>query len=162
MKIALYPGSFDPITNGHIDIARRAAIIFDRVVIGIYDRPSNKQPLFTAKERVELAREAIKDIPNVTAETYTGLTVEFAKKLGAIALVRGLRASADFELEFEMALMNKKLMPDLELVCFMSSLQYQFLSSSLLKEVTQLGGCIDGLVPPNVALALQKKFGQCK
>ena len=160
MKTALYPGSFDPVTNGHIDIARRAALVFDRVVIGIFDRPSSKKILFSVEERLELAREAVREYENITAEAYAGLTVAFAKEIGATALVRGLRASADFELEFEMAMMNKKLMPDLELVCFMSSLQYQFLSSSLLKEVTQLGGCIDGLVPDHVAKALRQKFGQ--
>lgn len=160
MKIALYPGSFDPITNGHMDIVQRAAAIFDRVIIGIYDRPCGKNLLFSTEERLGLAREAIKNIHNVSAEAYKGLTVDFAKKVDACVLVRGLRASGDYELESEMAMMNKKLMPDMEVICFMANLQYQFLSSSLLKEVSQLHGCIDGLVPENVAAALKEKFSK--
>lgn len=157
MKIAVYAGSFDPITYGHIDIAKRAASIFDKLVIGIYNRPS-KNLLFNLEERVELARKALAGISNIYVEAYSGLTVEFAKKLGAGVMVRGLRASADFEREFEMAMMNKKLMPELELMCFMASMQYQFLSSSLIKEVAELGGCIDSLVPDNVAKALKRKL----
>ena len=160
MRIALYPGSFDPITNGHLDIVRRAAAIFDKVVIGIYDRPSSKKLLFSSDERVDLVKKGISGMDNVTTKAYMGLTVDFAKKIGATVMVRGLRASADFELEFEMAMMNRKLMPDLELVCFMSSVQFQFLSSSLLKEVAQLGGCIDSLVPEHVVRALKEKFKQ--
>lgn len=153
----LYAGSFDPITNGHLDIATRAAALFDEVVIGIYNTP-DKHLLFSTEERVELAREAVAHLPNVRVEPYTGLTVEFARRINAKALVRGLRMSADFEREFEMALMNKKLQPKIEMVCLMTSIQYQFLSSSLLKEVAQLRGCIKDLVPDNVAAALGKKF----
>jgi pantetheine-phosphate adenylyltransferase len=153
----LYAGSFDPITNGHLDIATRAAALFDEVVIGIYNTP-DKHLLFSTEERVELAREAVAHLPNVRVEPYTGLTVEFARRINAKALVRGLRMSADFEREFEMALMNKKLQPEMEMVCLMTSIQYQFLSSSLLKEVAQLRGCIKDLVPDNVAAALGKKF----
>jgi len=158
LTIAVYAGSFDPITNGHIDIAKRAAHIFEKVVIGVYDRPQ-KNLLFTTKERVDMAKKSLAHITNITVEPYSGLTVEFCKKVGARVMVRGLRASADFEYEFEVAMMNRKLSPDLELVCFMANLQYQFLSSSILKEVTQLGGSIDSLVPAFVAKALREKLG---
>lgn len=157
MTIAVYAGSFDPVTNGHLDIAKRAALIFDKLVIGVYDRPS-KNLLFSVEERVNLAKKSVAHIPNITVEPYSGLTVEFCKKVGANVMVRGLRASADFEYEFEIAMMNRKLSPELELVCFMSNLQYQFLSSSMLKEVTQLGGNIDSLVPAHVAKALREKM----
>jgi pantetheine-phosphate adenylyltransferase len=156
--IVLYPGSFDPITNGHLDIATRAAAIFDKVIIGIYDKPE-KRLLFSTEERVELAKKAVAHLKNVKVQPYSGLTVMFAKKIGARVLVRGLRMSSDFEREFEMEMMNKKLVPDLELFCLMASLQYQFLSSSLLKEVAQLKGCLDNMVPEHVAVALRKKFG---
>ncbi len=158
MITALYPGSFDPITNGHLDIATRASKIFDKLVIGVYDRPE-KHLLFSTEERVELVEKAVAHLKNVRVQPYSGLTVVFAKKIGARVMVRGLRMSSDFEREFEMEMMNKKLVPDLELVCMMASLQYQFLSSSLLKEVAQLEGCLDNMVPDHVAVALRKKFG---
>lgn len=158
MIIALYPGSFDPITNGHLDIATRASSIFDKLIIGVYDRPE-KRLLFTTGERVELAKKTVAHLKNVQVQPYSGLTVAFAKKIGAKVMVRGLRMSSDFEREFEMEMMNKKLVPGLELVCMMASLQYQFLSSSLLKEVAQLEGCLDNMVPDHVAVALRKKFG---
>lgn len=157
MTIALYPGAFDPITNGHLDIASRAARLFEKVIIGVYDTPS-KNLMFTTGERVELVRQSITDMPNVEARTFTGLTVGFAEEIGAHTIVRGLRVGADFEREFEMALMNRKLSPDCELVCLMANLKYQFLSSSLLKEVAGLGGYIDDLVSKPVAEALKKKF----
>ena len=157
MITALYPGSFDPITNGHIDIATRAARIFDNVTIGVYDLPV-KQILFSTKERVELAKKAVSHLKNVKVDSYSGLTVSYAKKIGAKVMVRGLRMSSDFEREFEMEMMNKKLEPELELVCMMASLQYQFLSSSLLKEVAQLRGCLDNMVPGHVMEALREKF----
>ena len=157
MSIAIYPGSFDPITNGHLDIATRAAKIFEKLIIGVYKTP-NKPVLFTTEERVELIRQAIADLPNVEVESFSGLTVDFAKKVKAKAMVRGLRMSADFEREFDMAMMTKKLYPELEFVCLMSRLEYQFLSSSLLKEAASLGGAIDDLVPKHVASALRKKF----
>ena len=158
MITALYPGSFDPMTNGHIDIATRASRIFDKLIIGVYDRPE-KRLLFSTEERVALAKKSVAHLKNVKVQPYSGLTVTFAKKIGAKVMVRGLRMSSDFEREFEMEMMNKKLVPDLELVCMMSSLQYQFLSSSLLKEVAQLEGCLDNMVPDHVAVALRKKFG---
>jgi len=157
LSIAIYPGSFDPITNGHLDIATRAAKIFDKVIIGVYETP-NKPILFTIKERVELIRQAIADLPNVEVESFSGLTVDFAKRVKAQAMVRGLRMSADFEREFDMAMMTKKLYPELETVCLMARVEYQFLSSSLLKEAASLGGNIEDLVPKHVALALEKKF----
>lgn len=158
MITALYPGSFDPMTNGHIDIATRASRIFDKLIIGVYDRPE-KRLLFSTEERVALAKKSVAHLKNVKVQPYSGLTVTFAKKIGAKVMVRGLRMSSDFEREFEMEMMNKKLVPGLELVCMMSSLQYQFLSSSLLKEVAQLEGCLDNMVPDHVAVALRKKFG---
>jgi len=156
LNIAIYPGTFDPITNGHLDIATRAAKIFEKLIIGVYDTP-NKHLLFTTEERVELVRQAIVGLPNVEVVSFTGLAVDFAGKIGAKVMVRGLRASADFEREFELAMMNRKLAPELELVCLMARLEYQFLSSSLLKEVASLGGNIDNLVPRHVAEALREK-----
>ena len=156
MTIAIYPGSFDPITNGHLEIATRAAKLFDKLIIGVYDMP-DKRLLFTAAERMEMTRQAVSGLPNVEVESFAGLTVDFAKKVKAQVIVRGLRMSADFEREFEMAMMNKKLFPELELICLMSSLEYQFLSSSLLKEAASLGGNIDELVPKHVAIALKNK-----
>ena len=158
MTVAIYPGSFDPITNGHLDIATRAAKLFDKLIIGVYDTP-DKRLFFTTAERVKLAAEAVAHLRNVSVESYKGLTVDFAKKVKADVVVRGLRMSADFEREFDMAMMNKKLFADLELVCLMASQEYQFLSSSLLKEVAILGGGIDDLVPRNVAIALRKRAG---
>jgi pantetheine-phosphate adenylyltransferase len=156
LTVAIYPGSFDPITNGHLDITTRAAKIFDKLFIGIYDFP-DKRLLFTTAERVELARQAVKGLPNVEVDSFSGLVVDFARKVKAQTIVRGLRMSADFEREFDMAMMNKRLAPELELICLMSSLDYQFLSSSLLKEAASLGGNIDDLVPKNVAIALKNK-----
>ena len=156
MTIAIYPGSFDPITNGHLDIALRAAKLFEKLIIGVYDSP-DKSILFTTKERVELVRQTIVNLPNIEVESFTGLTVGFAKKVGAQVIVRGLRMSGDFEREFDMAMMNKKLSPELELACLMANQEYQFLSSSLLKEVANLSGNIEDLVPKHVATALRRK-----
>jgi pantetheine-phosphate adenylyltransferase len=157
VTIAIYPGSFDPITNGHLDIATRAAKLFEKVIIAVYDVPP-KSLMFTTKQRVSLVKRSIADLPNVDVKSFTGLTVDFARQVGAKAIVRGLRVVTDFEREFEMALMNKKLAPDCEVVCLMPNLRYQFLSSSLLKEVANLGGFIDDLVPQPVAAALKKKI----
>ncbi len=157
MTTAVYPGTFDPITKGHLDIATRAARLFDKLIIAVYDIP-DKKLLFTTSERVELVRQSIADLPNVTVQSYTGLTVDFAREVGAQTLVRGLRIGADFEGEFEMALMNKNLAPDCELVCLMASLKYQFLSSSILKEVARLGGNVDDLVPSPVVGAMKAKL----
>ena len=156
MTIAIYPGSFDPITNGHLDIATRAAKLFEKLIIAVYVNPT-KPLLFTIEERVELIRQAIVELPNAEVQPFSELTVEFAKKVKAQIMVRGLRMSADFERESDMAMMNKRLFPGLELVCLMADIQYQFLSSSLLKEAATLGGNIDDLVPEHVAVALKKK-----
>jgi len=156
LTIAIYPGSFDPITNGHLDIITRAAKLFKKLIIGVYDTP-DKHLLFTTEERAELVRQATVTLPNVEVRVFTGLTVDFAKKVKAQAIVRGLRVSADFEREFDLAMMNKKLSPEIELVCLMSDLKYQFLSSSLLKEAASLGAIVDDLVPKHVATALRKK-----
>lgn len=161
MTTAIYPGSFDPITNGHLDVAQRAARVFDKVIIGVYDTPEKKL-MFSQTERVVLARKAVKNVPNVEVQPYSGLTVDFARKVGATVMVRGLRVSADFEFEFDLAMMTNKLSPELEMVCFMASPQYQFLSSSLLKEVARLGGKIDDWIPPSVAQAVKKKVATSK
>ena len=161
MTIAIYPGSFDPITNGHLDIATRASKLFEKLIIGVYDMP-DKHVLFSTEERVELVRKSIVNLPNVEVEAFNGLTVDFARKVKAQATVRGLRINADFEREFDMAMMNKKLCPELELVCLMASSEYQFLSSSLLKEVASLGGGIDDLIPPPVVGALKEKVRSYK
>jgi pantetheine-phosphate adenylyltransferase len=157
LTIVIYPGTFDPITNGHLDVATRAAKLFDKVIMGVYDKPS-KRLVFTTEERVELARQATAELPNVEVRPYTGLTVDFTKKVGAKAIVRGLRMSSDFEREFDMAIMNKKLSPGIEVVCLMADIKYQFLSSSLLKEASSLGGNIGDLVPKSVVEALRAKF----
>jgi len=155
----IYPGSFDPITNGHLDIIARAAKLSEKLIIGVYVAP-NKHLLFTTEERVELVRQAVAHLPNVEVQSFSGLTADFATKVKAQAMVRGLRMSADFEREFDIGMMNKKLSPELELVCLISSLKYQFLSCSLLKEVASLGGDIDDLVPRHVAEALKGRLGK--
>lgn len=156
MIIALYPGSFDPITNGHIDIATRASKLFDKTVVGIFATP-DKHLVFSLEERVAMAKQATKHLPKVEVIPYSNITVEFAHEIKAQVLVRGLRMIGDFEWEFEMAMMNQMLSPGLETICFMASQEYQFLSASLIKEVASLGGNIVSLVPPNVAEALMKK-----
>jgi pantetheine-phosphate adenylyltransferase len=153
---ALYAGSFDPITNGHIDIATRASNIFDKVVIGIFATP-DKRLMFSTEERVDLARCALVHLKKVEIRSYSNITIEFAKEIGAKVMVRGLRMIGDFEWEFEMAMMNRLLSNDIELVCFMASQQYQFLSASLIKEVASLGGDISTLVPKHIVEALKKK-----
>lgn len=158
MTIAIYPGSFDPITNGHLDIVKRAAPLFEKLIVGIYATPDKQRVLFTIDERVEMAQKAVVGMPNVSVSAYYGITGEFAREVGAMAMVRGLRMGGDFEWEFNLAMMNKKLFPELELVCLMASVEYQFLSSSLMKEAASLGGDIDKLVPSHVAEALKEKF----
>ena len=156
MTIAIYPGSFDPITNGHIDIATRASKLFDKIIIAVFDTPSKKL-VFTTEERVDLVTKAVANMSNVEVVAFKGLTIHFARQVNAKVMVRGLRMSADFEREFEMAMMNKKLDPDLELLCFMASQDYQFLSSSLLKEVAGLQGNINDLVPEFVVKAIKRR-----
>jgi pantetheine-phosphate adenylyltransferase len=154
--IAIYPGAFDPIHFGHIDIATRAANIFDELIVAVYDKPA-KNLLFTVNERIELAQQALADLPNVRTASYSELTVGFAREIGAQAIVRGLRATNDFELEYQMALTNRQLAPEIEFICLMTRQDYAFLSSSVLKEVALLGGDVSGMAPPHVASALETK-----
>ena len=157
MTVALYPGTFDPVHYGHIDIATRAAAMFEGLVISVYDRPL-KGLLFSTEERVALVRQAVEHLPNVTVSSYRGLTVAFARQQGASVMVRGLRVTYDFELEYQMALTNKSLASEVETVLLVTGLQYAFVSSSIVKEVALAGGCIDKMAPGFVQLALQKKF----
>jgi pantetheine-phosphate adenylyltransferase len=157
-RIALYPGSFDPVTRGHLDILERACLIFDRVVIGVLQNPS-KTPLFSTDERVDLIRRSI-DGQRVDVGTFDGLTVDYARSVGAIAIVRGLRVTSDFESEFQMTLMNRRLNPDIHTVFLMTSFSNVFISSSIIKEVFRLGGTIDDAVPPACAEALRRKFAR--
>ncbi len=156
---ALYPGTFDPIHNGHVDIATRAATLFDELVIGIYDSPPKTLLLDTA-QRIALAQHALAHLPNVRVAAYRGLTVAFAREIGASVMVRGLRAISDFEFEFQMALTNKTLAPDVEFVCLMTSLEYAYLSSTILKEVALLGGDISALAPEVVQQELRARFAE--
>lgn len=158
MPNAIYPGSFDPIHNGHIDIARRAARLFDHVYVAVYDRPL-KHLLFSTEERVDLARAALGDVPNISVVAYRDLTVALARRLGATVIVRGLRAISDFEWELQLALTNRKLAPDIETACLMTSIEYAFLSSTIVKDVARHGGDVTNMVPPVVAEALYRRFG---
>ncbi|MBI4329115.1 MAG: pantetheine-phosphate adenylyltransferase [Chloroflexi bacterium] len=155
---ALYPGSFDPVTNGHLDVVTRAANLFDEVVVAVYDTPS-KSLLFSTEERVDLFRRAAANLLNVSVVPYSGLTVDFAHKIAAKAILRGLRMGSDFEYELQLALMNRKLAPGIETVCLMTTAEYQYVSSSLLKEAVSMKGNVKGLVPPHVLEALQEKYG---
>ncbi|MFN2291393.1 MAG: pantetheine-phosphate adenylyltransferase [Anaerolineae bacterium] len=157
MPRAIYPGTFDPVHNGHIDIAARAAGIFDHLTVAIYARPM-KNLLFSTDERKAMIEKAMADVPNVSVATYNILTVDFARQVGARVIVRGLRVISDFELEFQMALTNKKLAPDIEFVSLMTSQEYAFISASTVKEIAMLGGCVDGMVPPLVAEAMEAKL----
>ena len=161
-RVALYPGSFDPITLGHLDILERAMAIFDRVVVSVLRNP-DKQPLFSVEERLELIREATRSLEGeVEVDAFDGLTVEHAKRVGAIAIVRGLRALSDFETEFQMALMNRRLRPEIETVFLMANEAYSFISSRLVKEVYGLGGNISGLVPPSVEARMHRRLSKTK
>ncbi len=156
MNRAVYPGTFDPIHLGHIDIAVRSAAIFDHLVVAIYDRPA-KHLLFTTEERVTMAREALKGMDNIEVMAYDGLTVDLARQVGAHAIVRGLRVISDFEWEYQMALTNRQLAPEIEFVCLMTRQEYAFLSSSIVKEVAMLGGDITRMASPSVIAALEEK-----
>lgn len=158
-KIAVVPGSFDPITNGHLDIINRAADVFDIVYVGVLNN-SSKNPLFTINERIHLIQEVTKNRPNIRVESSTGLLVDYAKEKGAQAIVRGLRAVSDFEYEMQITSMNRVLDESIETFFIMTKNQYSFLSSSIVKEVAKYGGNIAELVPPIVEQALKEKFNQ--
>ena len=158
MVTGVYPGSFDPVTVGHIDVASRASALFDKVIVAVYAAPV-KDLLFDADERVALLTKAARHLPNVEVTKFDGLVVRFAQEAQAQVIIRGLRSGSDFEYEFDMAFMNRRLVPELDMVFFMTSLENMFVSSSLLKEVARLGGDITAMVPPNVADAVYSKFG---
>ena len=157
MPNAIYPGSFDPVHNGHVDIVTRASRLFDRLLVAVYEYPP-KKTLFTTQQRVALFRQSVTHLDNVDVVSFNELAVNLARNVGAQFIVRGLRAGVDFESEFEMALMWQNLDPTIDVVCLMSVLQYQFVYSSRIKEVAQLGGDIKGLVPPHVATELRTRF----
>lgn len=156
-KLAICPGSFDPITNGHLDIITRGAKIFDEVIVAIFYN-SSKSPLFSIEERIDLIEKATADLPNVSVDVSEGLLVDYAREKNAHAILRGLRAVSDFEYEMQITSMNKKLEPDIETFFMMTNNQYSFLSSSIVKEVAQYNGNINDLVPKPVAKALLEKF----
>ena len=157
MQSAVYPGSFDPITTGHLDIIKRSARCFEKLYVAVFNNPS-KTPLFSVSERLEMIRDECEDMPNVEVVGASGLLVDFARRNGINIMVKGLRAVSDFDYEFKMALMNKKLDPGIETVFMMTSIDYLYLSSSLVKEVAQYGGCIKDLVPPRVETKLIRKM----
>lgn len=156
MRIAIYPGSFDPVTNGHLDVIERAAVLFDEVIVSV-SRNANKKPLFTIEEREAMLREVLRPYYNVIVDSFAGLTVNYAKSKGAQAIIRGLRAISDFENEFMMALTNKKLAPSIETIFLMTRAEYSFISSSAVKEVVLFGGCVKDMVPPYVEQKLLEK-----
>ena len=159
MTVAIYPGSFDPVHNGHVDIAERAAHIFDKLFVAIYARPL-KNILFTVDERTEMMRKALEHYANITVTHYHILTVDFAERLDAQVIVRGMRMSSDFDLEYQMALTNKALDTDIETVCLFTNLNRAFLSSSTVKEVAAAGGNVSEMVPEHVRQALDVKFSK--
>lgn len=156
MKIALYPGTFDPVTLGHLDIIRRAAGVCDKLVIGVLPN-SAKRPWFSVEERIELIKKVTSDLDNVEVESFDGLTVDFGKKIGASVIVRGLRAITDFEYELQIAQINHRLNPDIDTIFFTTSVEYSYVSSSIAKEVASYGGDVSGLVPHEIIDDLFKK-----
>jgi len=159
--LAVYPGSFDPLTNGHVDIIHRGARLFDRIIVAILVN-AEKSPLFTMAERIEIARAVFKDHPSVEVDTFDGLLVDYVQRRGAQTIVRGLRAVSDFEFEFQMALMNKRLSPAIDTVFMMPAEQYTYISSRLIKEVFALRGTVHGLVPELVEDRLREKRGEAR
>ncbi len=157
-SLAVFPGSFDPITNGHLDIVERGLRVFDRVRMAILVNPE-KHPLFTVDERVALIRQTYRGNPRLEVDTFTGLLVDYAERVGASVIVRGIRAISDFEYEFQMALMNRRINPQIETVFMMPAESYSYVSSRLVKEIFQLGGQVTGLVPPVVERRLRDKYG---
>jgi pantetheine-phosphate adenylyltransferase len=159
LKIAVYPGSFDPVTFGHLDIIDRALQIFDGVVVAVA-RNSEKNSLFTVQERLELLGDILKDKPKASVETFDGLLVDFVQRRGASVIIRGLRAVSDFEFEFQLAQMNRSITKQVETLFMMTSVPYSYLSSSIVKEVSSLNGPVDKLVPPSIKAALDRKFNR--
>ena len=159
MRTAIYPGSFDPFTNGHLDIAQRAAKLFDTVIVAIAAN-EEKKPLFTLKERLQFVQEAIGHLPNVRVDSFNGLLVNYVEQCGGSAVIRGLRAISDFEFEFQLALMNRKLNERVETIFMMPKETYTFLSSRIIKEIARLGGDVKAFVPAHVEAALKKKLAR--
>ena len=157
-KTAVYPGSFDPFTNGHLDVVDRALGIFDRLIVTVAANPDKRKPLFTVAERIQLIRASLKGRERVDVSSFKGLTVEYARSEGATTLVKGLRAYSDFDAELQQALMNRKLAPDIHTVFLMSSFAHIYVSSSILKDIASYGGNVSDLVPPPVARALKEKY----
>ena len=157
-KIAIYPGSFDPVTNGHVDIAQRGLRLFDKIIVAILSNPG-KDFLFTVEERIEMLESSFEEYPNIEVGTFDGLLVDYAAKKDSIAILRGMRAVSDFEYEFQLALMNRKLNREVQTVFLMTSLRWIFTSSSIIKEAARFGGDIKGMVPPIVNEKLKAKFG---
>ncbi len=157
MRIAVYPGSFDPITNGHLDIIKRASRLYDKLIVGVLNN-INKKPMFTAEERKAMIDNEIKDLPTVSCDIFSGLLVDFAKQNGASVIVKGLRTVADFEYEFQMALLNKALNPEYETMFMMTDTKYSYISSSMVKEVAKYNGELNGLVPENVIDKIKQKI----
>ncbi len=157
MKIAVYPGSFDPVTNGHLDIIKRASKIFDKLVVSVV-RNHSKTPLFTVEERMNLIKKITQDLPNVEVDHFEGLLINYLKSKNANVIIKGLRAISDFENEFQMALLNRKLDPNIETLFMMTNYKYSYLSSSMVKEIGSLGGCIEELVPDKIIPDIIKKL----
>jgi pantetheine-phosphate adenylyltransferase len=158
MKIAIYPGSFDPVTNGHLDIVERGLKIFDKIIVAILHNPA-KDSLFTVEERMDMLQQSMKNFSNVEFDTFSGLLVDYAVQRKAHAILRGMRAVSDFEYEFQMALMNRRLQRDIQTVFLMTGLRWIFTSSSIIKEAAQFGGDIEDMVPATVNIKLKEKFG---
>ena len=158
MRIAIYPGSFDPITNGHIDIIGRAACLFDKIIVAVSRNIEKETPLFSQQEKIALIRESIAPFSNVSVDSFEGLMVDYAEKIGAVAAIRGLRALSDFEFEFKMALMNRSLNNDISTVFLMPHAKYTHVSSSMVREAASLGGSVSEYVPEGVDKALKDKY----
>lgn len=157
MKKVIYPGTFDPVTNGHIDIVRRAVELFDEVVVTVAKNPT-KTELFTVEERIEMLKESLKEFPTVTVDSFGGLVVDHARQVGAVGIIRGLRAVSDFEYEFQMALMNRKLAGDISTILLMPHARYTYLNSTIIRNLAAFGGDVSGFVPPFVEAKLKEKF----